>query len=235
MRLLSVLCGHDSSLVIFIWRFILSFKSKLRSHLFLSELHLCGMLACSDFFRWKPLLKLNSLSPTGMWAWMMGGNKEWCWDWDGEGCIPKSEQTDKGSEVFLRGVDLNRFQNNFHSGKTSCFSFGKGLLQLMPLSFLSFLVEKWACFFSLKQKFIKYKLSMVTGHFFLSLWLTLVKRWDGWVNLSFLFTPRWFDISFCSKFQWCMMRRPFLPCNSLFLVCKSIIVCITWYWLDFWL
>lgn len=148
MRLLSVLCGPDPSLVIFIWRLILSFKSKLRSHLLLSELHLWRVVM-QWFFSMKAIAQIKVVIPSGMWAWRMGGNREWCWGWDGEGCILKSEQT-KGVRFFLRGVDLSRFQNNFHSDKTSCFSLGKGLLQLMPSSFL--FGRKMSSFLSLEAK-----------------------------------------------------------------------------------
>ena len=185
------------------------------------------------FFSMKAIAQIKFIIPNGVWAWRMGGNTEWCWDWDEEGCVQKSEQT-RGVRFFKKGCwGLNRLQNNFHPSKTSCFSLGEQLLQLMPLSFLSCLVEKWAYFFSLKQKFVKYQLSLATRNSFLSLWLILDRRWGGWKNLIFLFTQRWFDISFYTWFQWHMIRCPSLLCSSLFLVYNFAFV--TWYWHDFWL
>lgn len=97
--------------------------------------------------------------------------------------------------------DLNRFPNNFHHYQGTLIFFWRNsffswclflffLSSSLSLFLFFFFMEKWACFFFLKQIFVKYQLSLAMRSSFLSLWFVLGMRWDGWGNFTFVFMLR---------------------------------------------
>lgn len=185
------------------------------------------------FFPWKPLLKLNLLSP------MVCEPRGWEAAHDdvrlGPGEVCPEKWADKWSG-FLKGCWW------FQQVSKRIFIFSKTMLFLLGHNFSAdgiflflffiFSVQKWACFFSLKQKFVKYQFTLATRNSFLFCGLC----W-GWGRMGeeiyFFFLLRGDLTCFCAQFQWHTIRCLSLLCSSLFLM-HNTIAFITWYWHYCW-